>query len=109
MPLGLAAVLVVALTLVSGVWNKPKKPVMRPHDMPSQVPAATPREQAAPAQEHIVQSGDSLWKLYGLARANGAFAGRWEDFLRLMKERNDLPDPDRIYPGDRLQVTDAKP
>jgi hypothetical protein len=32
----------------------------------------------------------------------------WKDFLRLMKERNDLPDPDRIYPGNVISITTEK-
>jgi len=50
-----------------------------------------------------------LWRLYRSLRGSGSFSGTWKDFLRLMKEHNDLPDPDRIYPGDRLKVSGTKP
>ena len=59
----------------------------------------------APPPTHVVQRGDSLWKIYRSLHDEGTVVGEWKDFLRLMSEQNDLPDPDKIYPGNVLSIT----
>jgi len=81
-----------------------------------QVPQAPPSVSTAPAlqgstevrpapETRVVQKGDSLWKIYRSLKSDGTLAGEWKDFLRTMKQRNGLPDPDRIYPGNVLSIT----
>ena len=59
----------------------------------------------APPPTHVVQRGDSLWKIYRSLHDEGTVVGEWKDFLRLMSEQNDLPNPDKIYPGNVLSIT----
>jgi len=74
---------------------------------PAQLPAMLPqRPQLIPSR--VVQSGDSLWKIYRSLRGDGTVASEWKDFLKLMQERNDLLDPNRIYPGNVLSITTEK-
>jgi LysM domain len=69
--------------------------------------ATTPAAaQTGPAlQTRVVQKGDSLWKIYRSLRGDGTAAVEWQEFLKTMKQKNDLPDPDRIYPGNVLSIT----
>jgi hypothetical protein len=72
------------------------------------VPAASAGEQAPSPPTltpHVVQQGDSLWKIYRSLRREGTVDTRWKDFVRIMKKQNGLRDPDRIYPGNVLSVT----
>lgn len=64
-------------------------------------------QEAEQDSRHVVQHGDSVWKIYLSLRAGGR-AGEWKDFLKLVKETNDLSDPDRIYPGDLLWITKGR-
>jgi LysM repeat protein len=58
--------------------------------------AATPRIAPAPrAGVHVVQAGDTVWRIarqYGVA-------------VKLLVKWNGLDRPDRIFPGERLRVT----
>ncbi len=58
--------------------------------------AATPRVASAPrAGMHVVQAGDSVWRI---ARPYGVP-------VKLLVKWNGLDRPDRIFPGERLRVT----
>lgn len=77
----------------------------------SPAPAAQPATDAAqlpPLSPRVVERGDSLWRIYRGLRSEGKVETEWTDFLRIMKERNKLQDPNRIYPGNVLTITTRK-
>ena len=111
-PFVLAAALIGTALLVDlrqplalGVVRAPPAP--SPTIAPAQLPAALP-QRPQPIPSRVVQPGDSLWKIYRLLHSDGTVASEWKDFLKLMRERNDLPDPDRLYPGNVLSITTEK-
>jgi hypothetical protein len=74
---------------------------------PAQLPATLP-QRPQPIASRVVQPGDSLWKIYRSLHSDGTVVGEWKDFLKLIRERNDLFDPNRIYPGNVLSITTEK-
>ncbi len=84
-------------------------PAMKP--APAALPASPVVETEpplAPLSARVVERGDSLWTIYRGLRNEGKVEAEWTDFLRLMKERNKLNNPDRIYPGNVLTITTGK-
>ncbi|HEU5312055.1 MAG TPA: LysM peptidoglycan-binding domain-containing protein [Candidatus Eisenbacteria bacterium] len=54
-----------------------------------------------PANAYTVRSGDSLWRI----AARGGVYGRGARWTRLYEANRDrIPDPDRIYPGQEIQI-----
>ena len=95
-----------------------------PRTQPASLPAATApqpgAQQAATPQPgtqqsaarpasrfafHRVQEGDNLWKIYRSLHGEGMLDTGWKDFLLRVTERNDLRDPDAIFPGNVLTIT----
>ena len=71
--------------------------------------AAQEKDQPVPrSPSHVVQSGDSLWKIYRSLESVGAMDTGWKDFLLRVTERNALRNPDAIYPGNVLTLTMEK-
>jgi len=85
-------------------------PASAPAPAPAAAPVASPPpvSSANPSISHVVQQGDSVWKIYQSLRSSGTVESEWNDFLRLIKQRNSLSDPDRIYPGNVLSITTEK-
>jgi len=77
-----------------------------PAPQPTASPAVPP---STPAQlSRVVRQGDSVWKIYQSLRSSGTVESEWQDFLRVVKQQNQLPDPDRIFPGNVLSITTEK-
>jgi nucleoid-associated protein YgaU len=61
-----------------------------------------PGPETAPRSEtYVVKPGDSLWRISGLAET----LGRSTEWTRLHQANRDrIQDPDRIYPGQEIQI-----
>lgn len=107
-PLLLAAAALAAALFVFRPWAA-GQPYATPLTVkPPPPPAVMSVSPPVPGQptptSYMVQSGDSLWKIYRSLRSDRKTPNEWKDFLRMMKEKNDLSDPDRIYPGAVLSI-----
>lgn len=51
------------------------------------------------ATSYVIQPGDTMWRI------SGTLLGDPRSF-RSLAEANDIEDPDRIYPGQRLRIPD---
>jgi len=121
-PLGAAAVVVLALTVLAmrvqplsrAPHAEPPPAVAAPAaaEAPQELPdASQPPTQspAPPARRYIVQRGDSLWKIYRSLGNDRAAPTSWAEFLSRTSAENGIGDPDRIQPGKVLTVPPAQP
>ena len=69
------------------------------HDAGAAGGATTPK--TAHVGTYVVKKGDSLWRISGLAE----LSGRSSEWSRLFEANRDrIRNPDRIYPGQELQI-----
>lgn len=54
--------------------------------------------QAQAGFDHVVEKGDTLWDL------SRRYAGSAADWPRIWKHNNQIPNPHRIFPGDRIRL-----
>ncbi len=78
----------------------------RHHDAPGHV--TTTSVTAAPTDDYVVRSGDSLWSI---ARAHPAGASTDERWRAIWRANRDVvgDDPDLIHPGQALRLPDTTP
>lgn len=64
-------------------------------------PGRTTAPAKTPSDTYVVKPGDSLWRISGLAET----LGRPTEWTRLYHANRDrIKDPDRIYPGEEIQI-----
>ena len=112
-PFGLAAVVLLAVVAANHhlpAWSPPRTRPSVLLTAPAQ-PAETVQAAATPAagsSSHLVQKGDSLWKIYRALQSEGSWDKGWQDFLQGVSRSNSLRDPDAIFPGSVLVITPEK-
>ena len=107
-PFGLAAALLIAVIVAYHRLPDWQGPRTQPPS-PAVAPIGQPDSRPGPAStSRTVQKGDSLWKIYRSLQSEGALDTGWKDFLRGMTARNDIRDPDAIFPGNVLTITTGK-